>query len=95
MMAEILKFPDKHLNIPRRYRITLYTDYEIELVLFTLNTYPEADKRYVVDDLTTLDPIFVKKSLDFALSSSIISDVAKKSISKILDNMQEIPPFEE
>ena len=90
-MAEILKFPDRNLNIPRRYRITLYTDYEIELVLFALNTYPDGDKKFVKEDLSTLDPIFVKKSLDFAMTSSIISDVAKKSISVILDNMQELP----
>lgn len=90
-MAEILKFPDKHLNIPRRYRITLYTDYEIELVLAALNTNPDTDKHYNMEDLTTLDPIYVKKSLDFALTSSIISDSAKKSIEIILDNMQELP----
>ena len=90
-MAEILKFPNRNLNIPRRYRITLYTDYEIELVLFALNTYPESEKKFFVEDLSTLDPIFVKKSLDFAMTSSIISDVAKKSISVILDNMQELP----
>lgn len=90
-MAEILKFPNKILPFNRRYRITLYTDYEIELVLVALNTYPETEKKMTVEDLSTLDPIFVKKSLDFAMTSSIISDNAKKSISIILDNMQELP----
>jgi hypothetical protein len=91
MMAEILKFPNKILPFARRYRITLYTDYEVELVLFALNTYPENDKKYYAEDLSNLDPIDVKKSIDFALSSSIISDSAKIGLTTILDNMQELP----
>ena len=90
-MAEILKFPDKLLPFPRRYRITLYTDYEVELVLFALNTYPESDKKYFPHDLSSLDPIFVKKCIDFAVTSSIISDGAKKHMHTILNNIQELP----
>jgi len=90
-MAEILKFPDKLLPFPRRYRITLYTDYEVELVLVALNTYPDTEKKYFAEDLVGLDPIFVKKCIDFATTSSIISDGAKKHLHAILDNIQELP----
>jgi hypothetical protein len=44
--------------------------------------------------LPTLDPIFVRKALDFSVGNSIISDVAKIAINKIINNMEEIP-FEE
>jgi hypothetical protein len=89
-MAEILKFPDRFFP-HRRYRISLYTDFDVELVLTALNTYPECDKRYTPEMLNTLDPIFVRKALDFCMDNSIISDVAKVAIQHIIDNMEEIP----
>ena len=92
-MGEVVSFPDRFLSY-RRYRICLYTDLEVELVVTALNTYPEGDKRYNADMLSTLDPIFVRKALDFSVGNSIISDVAKIAINKIINNMEEIP-FEE
>jgi hypothetical protein len=92
-MGELLSFPDKFLSY-RRYRICLYTDLEVELVIAALNTYPDSDKRYTTDMLPALDPIFVRKALDFSIGNSIISDVAKIAINKIINNMEEIP-FEE
>jgi hypothetical protein len=56
-----------------------------------LNTYPECEKKYNADILTTLDPIFVRKALDFSIGNSIISDVAKVAIQNIINNMEEIP----
>ena len=89
-MGKVVKFPDKFLSC-RRYRISLYTDFEVELVLTALNTYPECDKRYTSDMLVTLDPIFVRKALDFSMNNSIISDVAKDAIKHIINGMEEIP----
>ena len=89
-MGKVVKFPDKFLSC-RRYRISLYTDFEVELVLTALNTYPEGEIKYNVDMLNTLDPIFVRKTLDFSMNNSIISDVAKDAIQNIIDNMEEIP----
>ena len=89
-MGKVVKFPDKFLSC-RRYRISLYTDFEVELVLAALNTYPDGDKRYSADMLTALDPIFVRKALDFSMNNSIISDVAKVAIQNIINNMEEIP----
>jgi hypothetical protein len=60
-------------------------------VLTALNTYPECDKRYTSDMLVTLDPIFVRKALDFSMNNSIISDVAKDAIKHIINGMEEIP----
>jgi hypothetical protein len=89
-MGKVVNFPDRFLS-HRRYRISLYTDFEVELVLAALNTYPECEKKYSADILTTLDPIFVRKALDFSLGNSIISDVAKVAIQNIINNMEEIP----
>lgn len=89
-MGKVVNFPDRFLS-HRRYRISLYTDFEVELVLAALNTYPECEKKYNADILTTLDPIFVRKALDFSLGNSIISDVAKVAIQNIINNMEEIP----
>jgi len=89
-MGKVVNFPDRFLS-HRRYRISLYTDFEVELVLTALNTYPECDKRYTSDMLVTLDPIFVRKALDFSMNNSIISDVAKVAIQNIINNMEEIP----
>jgi hypothetical protein len=89
-MGKVVKFPDKFLSC-RRYRISLYTDFEVELVLAALNTYPECEKKYDADMLTALDPIFVRKALDFSIGNSIISDDAKVAIQNIINNMEEIP----
>jgi hypothetical protein len=89
-MGKVVNFPDRFLS-HRRYRISLYTDFEVELVLTALNTYPECDKRYTPDMLVTLDPIFVRKALDFSMNNSIISDVAKDAIKHIINGMEEIP----
>ena len=89
-MGKVVNFPDRFLS-HRRYRISLYTDFEVELVLTALNTYPECDKRYTSDMLVTLDPIFVRKALDFSVGNIIISDVAKIAIKEIINNMEEIP----
>ena len=89
-MGKVVKFPDKFLSC-RRYRISLYTDFEVELVLAALNTYPECEKKYDADMLAALDPIFVRKALDFSIGNSIISDVAKIAIQNIINNMEEIP----
>ena len=89
-MGKVVNFPDRFLSY-RRYRISLYTDFEVELVLAALNTYPDSDKRYTADMLTALDPIFVRKALDFSVGNTIISDVAKIAIKEIINNMEEIP----
>ena len=89
-MGKVVNFPDRFLS-HRRYHISLYTDFEVELVLTALNTYPECDKRYTSDMLVTLDPIFVRKALDFSMNNSIISDVAKDAIKHIINGMEEIP----
>ena len=60
-MADILKFPDKFVNGKRLYRIPLYTDLDIDVVLFCVNAFGETDKRVIIDDLIKMDPVDVIK----------------------------------
>jgi len=89
-MAEILTFPRK-FHDKRHYRIPLYSDMDIEIVLFCVNAFGETDKRVIIDDLIRMDPIEVIKSIDFALESEYISNTTKAHIECIRRSIEEIP----
>lgn len=88
-MNNILKFPDKFRKEPRHYRIPLYTDADIEIVLFCVNAFGHSPNRNMVDDLLTMDPIEVIECLDFASQSDIVSSVAKNHIRCIRESIEE------
>lgn len=94
-MGEVIQFPDKSPLIERRYKITLYTEYEIECVLAALNTFPKCLEKITEETLPKLDPIFIRQSLDFATTSSIISHEAKLVMRDIIDNNFEEITFED
>ena len=91
MMADILKFPDKFYQGKRLYRIPLYTDFDINIVLFCVNAFGETDKRVIIDDLIKMDPLDVIKCIDFALESEYISNTTKAHIECIRKSIEEIP----
>jgi hypothetical protein len=88
-MNNILKFPDKFRKEPRRYRIPLYTDADIEMVLFCVNAFGVTPNRNMMDDLLAMDPIEVMECLDIARESDIISSVAKEHIRCIRESIEE------
>lgn len=88
-MNNILKFPDKFRKEPRHYRIPLYTDADIEMVLFCVNAFGITPNRIMVHDLLTMDPIEVIECLDIARESDIISSVAKEHIRCIRESIEE------
>ena len=88
-MNNILKFPDKFRKEPRHYRIPLYTDADIEMVLFCVNAFGIIPNRIMVHDLLTMDPIEVIECLDIARESDIISSVAKEHIRCIRESIEE------
>lgn len=90
-MAEILKFPDKFYRGKRLYRIPLYTELDIDLVLFCINAFGETEKRIIIDDLIKMDPIDVIKCIDFAMESEYISNITKSHIESIRKSIEEIP----
>ncbi len=89
-MAEILKFPDKFFG-KRLYRIPLYSDMDIDVVLFCVNAFGETEKRAIIDDLVKMDPVDVIKCIDFALESEYISSMTKEHIKCIRKSIEEIP----
>lgn len=90
-MAEILKFPDKFFRGRRLYRIPLYTDMDINLVLFCVNAFGETEQRLILDDLIKMDPVDVIKCIDYALESEYISSMTKSHIESIRKSIEEIP----
>jgi hypothetical protein len=90
-MAEILKFPDK-FHGKRLYRIPLYSEQDIHIVLFAINAFGDTDKRVIVTDLVKMDPIVVIKSIDFAIESGYISNDAKEHLTYIIKSIEEISP---
>ena len=89
MTNNILKFPDKFRKEPRRYRIPLYTDADMEIVLFCVNAFGVTPERNMIDDLLEMDPIEVIECLDIARESDIISSVAKEHIRCIRESIEE------
>ena len=90
-MADILKFPDKFVNGKRLYRIPLYTDMDVNIVIFCVNAFGETEERITVDGLIKMDPVDVIKCIDFSLDSGYISSDAKEHLTYIRKSIEELP----
>ena len=88
-MGNILQFPNKFRKEPRHYRIPLYSEADIDLVLFCVNAFGITPKRIIFDDLIKMDPIDVMECLDFAMKSDIVSNAAKEHIRCIRASIEE------
>lgn len=86
-MGDIVPFPNRFF-VDRRYRIPLYSDGDIDLVLFCINAFGETENRVMLDDLLQMDPIDVMKCLDFALESDIVGNAAKQHIQCIRNSVE-------
>lgn len=89
MMSNVIQFPDRFPKKPRRYRIPLYSDADIDLVLFCVNAFGISSNRLMIDDLLEMDPVDVMECLDFALESDIVSNEAKRHIRSIWESIEE------
>ena len=90
-MADIIKFPDRYFQGKRLYRIPLYSDHDINIVLFCINAFGETQERVIIDDLVKMDPVDVIKCIDFALDSEYISNTTKAHIECIRKSIEEVP----
>ena len=88
-MNNVIKFPDKFRKEPRHYRIPLYSEGDVGLVLFCVNAFGTSEKRIIFDDLLEMDPVDVIECLDFALESDILSSMAKNHIACIRKSVEE------
>ena len=90
-MSNVVPFPKKYHRGKRLYRIPLYTDDDIDIVIFCVNAFGDTDKRIIIDDLVIMDPVDVIKCIDFALDSEYISNTTKAHIECIRKSIEEIP----
>ena len=86
-LKERLKKPeDKILG----YRISFYTDNEIEITLLSLNMFGFDQRRYTVELLKELNPLYIKSCLTKLKESLLISSLGKKAINTIINNIEEL-----
>ena len=71
----------------------MYTDEEIDIVILVVNYFSTEEKseKYTAESLRKLNVFFVKKCLDTAHKSELLSVYAKKLITKIVNSIEEVP----
>lgn len=93
MTADIVKFPKKfQKTTPVGRVINLYTEEEIEMVLFCLNIFGNRNESYTKEDLRAITPDFTLQCLRAAHDSYLLSYEAKAIISYIMKNVTEVMP---
>ena len=94
-MSKVIAFPTKFphpdsLDESKFYRIPLYSEADVELVLLCLNAFGDSDARYVRDDLPKTDPVYVAKCLDIAHRSELLAVPTRSHVKAIRDSVQEV-----
>ena len=91
-MAKVLKFPKKEPTpkVIQGYRMSFYTDEEIELALLCVNTFGFKQIGYTRKTLKQLDPLYIKDCLIKGYNSDLVSALGRKLINKIIDGMEAI-----
>jgi len=93
MTAEILKFPKQFQKTTTLgLAIKLYTEEEIDMVLFCLNIFGDENKSYKKEELRAIDPYFALSCMKKAHSSHLLSPDAKSMIHYIMQNVTEVTP---
>lgn len=88
-MSNVISFPKKFLKTHiNGFKINLYTDAEVEMTLFCVNIWGRHNSKYSQDDLRTLDPIFVRDSLNRGYDSNLLSYDAKQIIRNIVKSIE-------
>lgn len=92
-MGKVVKFPKKRPSEPTGYRISLYTEDDITIVLTCLNLSDDMDddKKWIRKDLRTIEPEFVIEKMRGCLDSPILSEICKKNIFRIINSVEVIP----
>lgn len=93
-MGIVIPFKTKETEVVKPkvigHRISFYTDEEIEITLLSLNMFGFNEKRYTIDVLKSLEPLYIKACLCKLRSSPLVSSLARRTINIIIDNMEEI-----
>ena len=89
-MAKVIKFPEPQPAVIQGYRMSFFTENEIDLALLCLNVYGFTERRYTRKTLKQLDPLYIKDCMIRAYNSDLLATTAKKTIMKIIDSIEEI-----
>ena len=91
-MSNIVKFPSSAPAAPTGYRINLYTEEEVSIVLLCCNLKEDQDsiKKYMKSDLRTLDPVFVINRMYGCIDGTLLSRESKETIKKITNAIEVI-----
>ena len=89
-MSNVIKFPNKRVSEPTGYRINLYTEDDIAIVLTCLNLSDDMDdqKKWVRKDLRTMEPEHAINKMKDCLESPLLSDICKKNICRIINSVE-------
>lgn len=87
-MATIYSFPGKADTDKQTYRLSLYSDIEVEAVMTCVNVFSILDYKVTMDNLTQLDPRLVIECLKVGQTSWIFTDEFKQVFAQVIDNMQ-------
>lgn len=88
MTAKVYKFPE--IKETFGLKILLYNEVEIDIALLSVNNFSTYPHKIFEKDLSNIDPKFVIEGLHKANSSKYITLSAKKTIEKILNNVERI-----
>jgi hypothetical protein len=92
MKAKVIKFPTQEPKpkLIKGYRMSFYTEEEIDLAVVCINTYGWRRIGYTRETLAKVDPLYIKDCLIKGYNSDLLSYPARKLINKIIDGMEEI-----
>ena len=93
MSAKIIQFPKKYRETtPLGVAIKLYSEEEVEMVLFCLNIFGDSDNPITQSDLRSADPQYTLDCMKKAHNSFLLSQDAKAIISYIMKNVTDVTP---
>jgi hypothetical protein len=72
------------------YRMSFYSEEEIEMALLALNMYGFHEIRYTRQHMKRIDPVFIKRCLLALYNTDFLSLKGRRLINNIVDNIEEI-----
>jgi len=72
------------------YRMSFYSEEEIEMALLALNMYGFGEIKYTREYMKKLDPVFIRRCLMSLYHTDFLSLKGKRIINNIIDHVEEI-----
>lgn len=92
-MGQVLEFKAIPKEIPKKiigYRMSFYTEEQIDLALLALNMFGFRELRYTRQTLKGVEPNYIKQCLQKLRHTRFLSPTALELLKTILENIEEI-----